>query len=116
MSSILFAAFIRAGRNTDFAESQSSGTTPAIKITSPSAGRNLTRFYSSPLPAENGAIRPVESKHQPGSTQQGNDRESTPDHRFPRRAAGLESQDTTKVNVSLNLVNQRILAMQLAAE
>jgi hypothetical protein len=33
-----------------------------------------------------------------------------------RRAAGLENDDATKVNVSLNLVNQRILAMQLAAE
>ena len=33
-----------------------------------------------------------------------------------RRAAGLEIDEATKVNVSLNLVNQRILAMQQAAE
>jgi len=32
--------------------------------------------------------------------------------KIARRAAGLESEDKTKVNVSLNLVNQRILAMQ----
>jgi hypothetical protein len=36
--------------------------------------------------------------------------------KMARRAAGLENDDATKVNVSLNLVNQRILAMQLAAE
>ena len=36
--------------------------------------------------------------------------------KIARRAAGLESEEATKVNVALNLVNQRILAMQLAAE
>ena len=36
--------------------------------------------------------------------------------KMARRAAGLENDETTKVNVSLNLVNQRILAMQQAAE
>jgi hypothetical protein len=34
--------------------------------------------------------------------------------KIARRAAGLESEDTSKVNVSVQLVNQRILAMQLA--
>jgi len=33
-----------------------------------------------------------------------------------RRAAGLADGEKTKVNVSLNLVNQRILAMQQAEE
>jgi hypothetical protein len=36
--------------------------------------------------------------------------------KMARRAAGLESGDTSKVNVRLQLVNQRILAMQLADE
>lgn len=35
--------------------------------------------------------------------------------KIARRAAGLESEEATKVNVSLNLVNQRILAMQQEA-
>jgi len=33
-------------------------------------------------------------------------------HPIARRAAGLENHDATEVNVSLNLVNQRILAMR----
>ena len=36
--------------------------------------------------------------------------------KMARRAAGMDDGEGTKVNVSLNLVNQRILAMQLAAE
>jgi hypothetical protein len=32
------------------------------------------------------------------------------------RASGLDDGDSAKVNVTLNLVNQRILAMQEAAE
>jgi hypothetical protein len=36
-------------------------------------------------------------------------------YRIARRASGLEAEDT-KVNVSLNLVNQRIIAMRQASE
>jgi hypothetical protein len=36
--------------------------------------------------------------------------------KMARPAAGLDNDQATKVHVSLNLVNQRILAMQLAAE
>ena len=36
--------------------------------------------------------------------------------KMARRAAGLDNGQGTKVNASVNLVNQRILAMQLAAE
>ena len=34
--------------------------------------------------------------------------------KIARRAARMDSEDQTKVNLSLQLVNQRILAMQLA--
>jgi hypothetical protein len=36
--------------------------------------------------------------------------------KMARIAAGMDSEDQTKVNVQLNLVNQRILAMQHADE
>lgn len=36
--------------------------------------------------------------------------------KMARRASGLDSDDAPKVNVNLNLVNQRILAMQQAPD